>query len=160
MKSILGICSFILLLLAQISSGQLAQSLLENIGNKLTLAADSSKGYEVRIPPASQQDKGVFTAKNFAIISMTIAFIYLTIVLVQVCMKSDRTDRDSELTEEFMSKDSLSYEYYYDEEYTNSQYLRSDDKNSMVDSHYRYDQSLKDSQSRDQSSNGGDSVDY
>ena len=51
---------------------------------------------------------------------MAVAFIYLTIILVQVC-KKDKSDRDSELSEEFMSRDvSCSYEYYYDEEYTNS----------------------------------------
>ena len=50
---------------------------------------------------------------------MTIAFIYLTVILVQVCT-NEKSDRDSELSEEFVSKDSLSYEYYYDEEYTNS----------------------------------------
>lgn len=69
---------------------------------------------------------------------MTVAIVYLSIILIQVCAKS--SDRDSELSEEFVSKDSLSYEYYYDEEYTNSQYLRSDGSNSLVDhKHFKYD---------------------
>ena len=84
---------------------------------------------------------------------MTLAFVYLTIVLVQVCSKNRRrggSSRESELTEELISRregDSLSYTYYYDEDecYTNSQYLRSDDQNSLVDhKHFKYDQSLKD----------------
>ena len=72
--------------------------------------------------PAHDKNKSssIFTAKNFAILSMFVAFVYLTIILVQVCAK-DKNDRDSELSEEFISKDySCSYEYYYDEEYTNS----------------------------------------
>ena len=95
----------------------------------------------------------MFTAKNFAIIAMTLAFVYLTIVLVQICTKNRNrqggSSRESELTEELISRregDSLSYTYYYDEDeqYTNSQYLRSDDQNSLVDhKHFKYDQSLK-----------------
>ena len=101
---------------------------------------------------------------------MTLAFVYLTIVLVQVCTKNRRrgsSSRESELTEELISRregDSLSYTYYYDEDeqYTNSQYLRSDDQNSLVDhKHFKYDQSLKDSQSRIPSETGSDSaMDY
>ena len=50
---------------------------------------------------------------------MTVAFIYLTIILIQVCT-NEKNEHESELSEEFISKDSLSYTYYYDEEYTNS----------------------------------------
>ena len=81
----------------------------------------------------------MFTTKNFAIISMSIAFIYLAVLLYQVCTKKSDDDRSSELSDEFISRDSLSYDYYYDESYTNSQYLRSDDQNSLVDHRFRYD---------------------
>ena len=64
--------------------------------------------------------------------------LYLCLILIQVCRK--KPHRDGELEEEFISQNSLSYEYTYDEEYTNSQYLRSDDQNSLVDhKHFRYD---------------------
>ena len=104
---------------------------------------------------------------------MTLAFVYLTIVLVQVCAKRNasgnrrNSDRESELSEAFIPRRdnnegySLSYTSYYDEEelYTNSQYLRSDDQNSLVDhKHFRYDQSLNNSQSRVASETGSDSV--
>ena len=60
----------------------------------------------MRIPSADQQGQSsVFTAKNFAIIAMTLAFIYLTIVLVQVCTKragANRSERESELSEAFI----------------------------------------------------------
>ena len=100
---------------------------------------------------------------------MTLAFVYLTIVLIQVCTKSRNGDRESELSERLISRsddaNSLSYSYYYDEDeeyYTNSQYLRSDDQNSLVDhKHFRYDQSLKDTHSRGApSETGSDSIDY
>ena len=134
-------------------------------------AGSGQKQYEVRIPPADEAGSGKFlSAKNFAIIAMTLAFVYLTIVLVQVCTKSrdarrnSNSERESELTEELISRqegDSLSYTYYYDEEeqYTNSQYLRSDDQNSLVDhKHFKYDQSLKDSHSRVPSETGSESA--
>ena len=62
-----------------------------------------------------------FTSKNFAIVIMTLAIIFLVIMLVQACTKN-KSGRDSEDSEGYMSHDSLSYEYYYDEEdcYTNS----------------------------------------
>ena len=73
---------------------------------------------------------------------MVIIFIYLSIVLIQVCKKKSnggRSDRDSDLTEELLYENS-SYEYYYSEEYTNSQYLRSDAENSLIDhKHFKYD---------------------
>ena len=69
--------------------------------------------------PHHDQGNSVFTAKNFAIISMAIAFVYLSIIVIQICTKK-KSDRESELSEEFVSKGSLSYTYYYDEEYTNS----------------------------------------
>ena len=110
--------------------------------------------FEVRIPSHDQNEFKFFSAKNFAIIFILIAMIYLIVILVQICTKSDR---DGELSEEFISQDgSLSYDYTYDEEYTNSQYLRSDDKNSLVDNNFKYDQSMKDSSSQDRSSNDSD----
>jgi hypothetical protein len=56
---------------------------------------------------------------------MSVAFVYLTILLIQLCKKkSRRDDRNSELSESFVSE---SNSYYNDDDYTNSQYLRSDD---------------------------------
>ena len=91
------------------------------------------------VPEAGSES--FFTAKNFAIFSMVIIFIYLSIVLLQVCKKKGNgvSDRESDLTEELLYENS-SYEYYYSEEYTNSQYLRSDAENSFIDhKNFKYD---------------------
>ena len=111
--------------------------------------------YEVWIPShTTGASESVFSAKNFVILFMCVAMVYLGAILVQICFK--KNDGADELSEEFFSQDSLSYDYTY-EEYTNSQYLRSDDENSLVDyKNFKYDQSLKDSASRRTSSVGSE----
>ena len=111
----------------------------------------------MRIPPHDRPQNGFFSAKNVAAILISVATLYLCIILIQVCKKK-RGGRHGELEEEFISQGSLSYEYTYDEEYTNSYYQRSDEENSLVDhKHFRYDQSLGNTSSRAPSSSGGDS---
>ena len=128
------------------------------MSSRLDVCMAESSEYEVRIPSHDQGEFKIFSAKNFAIIFILVALIYLIVILVQICTKSDRNE---DLSEEFITQDgSLTYDYYYDEEYTNSQYLRSDDKNSLMDGNFRYDQSLKDSSSRGPSSDDSDAVDY
>ena len=73
----------------------------------------------MRIPSADSDTGNFFTAKNLVIIFMTVAVIYLVAIIIQVCFK-EKSDREDELSEEFVSGDSLSYYYTYDEEYTNS----------------------------------------
>ena len=103
----------------------------------------------------------IFTSKNFAVIIMTLALCFLLIMLCQACSKkSYNSSEDSE--EDYVSHDSLSYTYDYgdSEAYTNSQYLRSDEKNSFIDhANFKYDQSLRDSlsNSRADDSNASDS---
>ena len=83
-----------------------------------------------------------FTSKNFAVVIMTLAIIFLLAMLCQACSKKSGDSNDSEDSEGYVSQNSLSYEYYYDESeaYTNSQYLRSDDRNSLVDhANFKYD---------------------
>lgn len=105
---------------------------------RLSIIEENRSQYEVHIPSHDQKSVGFFSAKNIAIILVSIAMLYLCLILIQVCRK--KPHRDDELEEEFISQNSLSYEYTYDEEYTNSQYLRSDDQNSLVDhKHFRYD---------------------
>jgi len=72
----------------------------------------------VRIPPHDKKEVAFFSAKNFAIIFIIIALLYLFIIVFQICMKKE--GREGELSEEFISQGSLSYDYTYDEEYTNS----------------------------------------
>lgn len=105
------------------------------------LASDTQ--YEVWVPSASKKaETTVLTTRNFALVCIGIAFAYLIILLVSVCSKQ-QSDRDSELTETFVS--GYSSDYYYSEQYTNSQYLKSDRQNSLVDyKPFKYDQSIRD----------------
>ena len=116
--------------------------------------------YQVKIPaPENIKFEGVFNSKNFAVITMTFAFIFLLIMLIHACTKKSRNS-GSESSGDDGFHDSLSYEYTYDEEYTNSYYQRSDDRNSIVDHlNFKYDQSLRDSNSRAGSSNNSESGD-
>ena len=70
----------------------------------------------MRIPSHDEDELKILSAKNLAIAFIIIAIIYLIVIMYKVCGKSDRRE---ELSEEFISG-SLSYEYTYDEEYTNS----------------------------------------
>ena len=123
--------------------------------------------YQVYIPK-EDSDIEIFSSRNVAIIAISFALLYLIILILQVCFKSKRSDRYSELSESFVTEsgervtEGDSYSYYYGEsEYTNSQYLKSDDRNSLVDhKHFRYDQSLRDGSSimNGSSRDGGSSV--
>ena len=83
-----------------------------------------------------------------------------------MCLDEQESDKESQLSEELLgnghrnqygNEQALSESYYYDEEYTNSQYLRSDDQNSIVDQkHFKYDQSLRDTASREVTENTSD----
>ena len=113
---------------------------------KLAMAAEV---IQVTIPAHGKQS--IFTAKNFAIITMTIAFLYIAILLIQVYLKKRNRGNisDSERSDSYLSNSSL-YEDAFTSEYTNSQYLRSDHDDSLVDhQHFKYDQSLKDDSSRE-----------
>ena len=77
------------------------------------------------MPP---QDGGLLNTRNFAIGLMTLAFLYLVIMLVQVCRHGK--DFNSEYEDYYTNS------YYYTEEYTNSKYAQSDDENSLVDKRY------------------------
>ena len=63
--------------------------------------------------------EGIFTSKTFAVATMTFAFVFLLMMLIHACTKKSRNNGSSS-SEDFVSHNSLSYEYYYDEEYTNS----------------------------------------
>ena len=111
----------------------------------------TAKEIQVTIP--AHDDKRIFTARNIAIIAMTLAIAYIAILMVQVCFKKHNSDSDSERTDSYISNSSL-YEEGYTSEYTNSQYLRSDNDNSLVDhQNFKYDQSLKNESSRENSDN-------
>ena len=75
------------------------------------------------MPSDGTKETSWFTTRNFALICIGVAAIYLVILLISVCTKQE-SDRESELTETFVS--GYSDSYYYSEEYTNSQYLKSD----------------------------------
>ena len=71
---------------------------------------------------------------------MSLVILFLLVMICHACMR--KSGNVSEDSEDFVSHDSLSSDYYYDSEYTNSQYLRSDDRNSILDKNFQYDQSL------------------
>ena len=84
-------------------------------------------------------------------------------MLIEVCIQGKNKDHISDSS----NRDSLerSAEYYLEDEddsYTNSQYLRSDDNNSLVDhKNFKFDQSfLETKSSRDNSSNEGSDAEY
>ena len=88
---------------------------------------------------------------------MSATFIYLSVILIQICLKDNESEKESQLNEQLLARNVDSDSYYYTEEYTNSQYLRDDDQNSIVDQkHFRYDQSLRDTASREVSENASD----
>ena len=72
---------------------------------------------QVTIPAHDQ--KSIFTAKNIAIIAMTLAIAYIAILMIQVCLKKRNSDSDSERSDSY-----IPYSSYYEEgltsEYTNS----------------------------------------
>ena len=65
---------------------------------------------------------------------MILAFLYLVVMLIQVCKQGK--DIGSEYEDYYTNS------YYYTEEHTNSKYNQSDDENSLVDKRFGYNQSL------------------
>ena len=101
----------------------------------------TSEKFEVYVPStATTSEATFFTMRNFIVISIAIAVVYILVLVISICTKDDN-ERDSQLSESLISDYDSSY--YYSEEYTNSQYLKSDRQNSLVDyKPFRYGQSL------------------
>ena len=87
------------------------------------------------------------STKNFAILLVSVAFSYLGIMLYQVC-KGDFSDNHCQDDDEYYQMGSQ-YEYgtEYEQEYTNSQYCKSDGENSFLSRHYAQNKSLLDTKS-------------
>ena len=79
------------------------------------------------------------TTRNFALALMMLAFLYLVVMLIQVCKQGK--DIGSEYEDYYTNS------YYYTEEHTNSKYNQSDDENSLVDKRFGYNQSLNNDES-------------
>ena len=113
--------------------------------------------YEVRVPSGYAKNESTFSIKKFGIITIVIAVIFIAIMLAEVCIQgrnkgdvSDESNQDDTVSVEYVEGDED------DDSYTNSQYLRSDDNNSLVDhKNFKFDQSFQETQSRDNSSNSG-----
>ena len=67
---------------------------------------------------------------------MSATFIYLSVILIQICLKDNESEKESQLNEQLLARNVDSDSYYYTEEYTNSKYAQSDDENSLVDKRY------------------------
>ena len=100
--------------------------LLSSIAFANLCSSKATNEIAVYVPPS---DGGILTTKNFALALMCLAFLYLVIMLVQVCKQGK--DFGSEYEDYYTNS------YYYTEEYTNSKYAQSDDENSLVDKRYR-----------------------
>lgn len=94
----------------------------------------------------SDADPGLITTQNFAIFLMILAFAYLTVMLFQICASKEHEIESEEVRDGYYT---CSYYYYGDENdtsdlYTNSQYLKGDSENSLVDNEkFNLNQSLK-----------------
>lgn len=104
-------------------------------------AGKATNEISVYVPPL---DGGALNTRNFAVVLMMLAFLYVLIMLYQVCRHKDGGSE---------YEDYYSNSYYYTEDYTNSKYAQSDGENSLVDHRFGYNQSLnQDDTSRRESS--------
>lgn len=71
---------------------------------------------------------------------VSVAFMYLGIMLYQIC-QGDFSDGSFRNDDDFYSYASEDYGSSYDD-FTNSQYLRSDKDNSLIDTNYVQNRSL------------------
>jgi hypothetical protein len=79
----------------------------------------------------AENENKLFSALNCAIVLVSVAFIYLGIMLYQI-FQSDFSDGSLQNDDNFYSLGSEGYGSSYDE-FTNSHYLRSDSDNSLID---------------------------
>ena len=89
---------------------------------------------EVSLQATTPTSKGVLSTQNLAILLVVVAFLYLGIMLYQICLGDTS---DSSLIDEdedyYLDEKDYDSEYYG---YTNSNYLKSDKRNSLVDHGY------------------------
>ena len=124
------------------------------------MAAEIQEPYhiQVQVPSDYAKENSIFSYSNTGgKIIITIVFIFLSIILINIIFASDKENKDgfsSVLSDDINANQDINYNdesYQEEESYTNSQYLKSDD--SLADNkNFRLDKSLHD----DMTSSGHD----